>query len=540
MLERLAVDDTPDMSRRARTHLVTILFTDIVGSSEIAVEVGDRRWKALLEAHHAIVRRALRRHGGKELDTAGDGFFAVFDRQAEAIRCAVEIVEEVRAIGLEVRAGLHMGEAELIGGKVGGVAVHTGARVGAAGGPGEVVVSSVLHDLVPGAGIDFDDLGSRRFKGVPDEVRIWSVRSVNGVDLAEPLKAEEAAERRSRVPVPPSRRPALIAGAVAGIVVLAGLVAFLVVSGEKPKAQDSTIAPIQPNTLLAIDPATMQIDRRYHLSGPPTELAYSQGRVWVIEKGLLEVLEPKSGKMWPPIGLGFEACSVAPSSEGVIVADCDHHRLYRVDSDAEVKKWVRVPRGRLIVPRETPSGLWVLSAFGPSDARLSNVDPKTGGVLGRIVIPDNDGTWQFAESEGFLWTFDNISGQVLRITPSTGAQDEIESLSLPISIVENGTWIWVADDGPNVTLQIDPTNGDVVDRPNAVGNLIATPDGVWALSLHTLTRINNEGEITGKIDLPYVDVGGGVRCGLLDHSSCANPGIFGAGEVWIGVRPEDV
>ena len=174
------------MSRRGRSKLVTILFTDIVGSSDIAVAVGDRRWKVLLEAHNRIVRQVLRRHGGKELDTAGDGFFAVFDRQAEAIRCAVEIVEGVREIGLEVRAGLHVGEAELIGGKVGGVAVHTGARVGAIGGPGEIVVSSVLRDLVPGAGIDFQDLGDRRLKGVPEEVRLWAVRSVNGVDLARP------------------------------------------------------------------------------------------------------------------------------------------------------------------------------------------------------------------------------------------------------------------------------------------------------------------------------------------------------------------
>jgi class 3 adenylate cyclase len=107
------MDETPAVAPRRQAQLATVLFTHIVGSSEIAVEVGDRRWKALLEAHNAIVRRALRRHGGRELDTAGEGFFAVFDRQAEAIRCAVEIVEGVRTVGLEVRAGLHVGEAEM-------------------------------------------------------------------------------------------------------------------------------------------------------------------------------------------------------------------------------------------------------------------------------------------------------------------------------------------------------------------------------------------------------------------------------------------
>ena len=254
------------MSRRGRSKLVTILFTDIVGSSDIAVAVGDRRWKVLLEAHNRIVRQALRRHGGKELDTAGDGFFAVFDRQAESIRCAVEIVEGVREIGLEVRAGLHVGEAELIGGKVGGVAVHTGARVGAIGGPGEIVVSSVLRDLVPGAGIDFQDLGDRRLKGVPEEVRLWGVRSVNGVDLARPLDPSEAAERWERVPVPSSTRTARVVGAVVGLSVVVGLIVFLVLAPEEPTAE-APIVPIQPNTLIRIDPASMEIDARYELSG---------------------------------------------------------------------------------------------------------------------------------------------------------------------------------------------------------------------------------------------------------------------------------
>jgi len=519
------------MSRRGRSQLVTILFTDIVGSSEIAVAVGDRRWKALLEAHNRIVRRALRRHGGKELDTAGDGFFAVFDRQAESIRCAVEIVEGVREIGLEVRAGLHVGEAELIGGKVGGVAVHTGARVGAVGGAGEVVVSSVLRDLVPGAGIDFQDLGDHRLKGVPEEVRLWSVRSVNGVDVARPIEPSEAAERWERVPVRSSRRTARLVGAAVGLAVVVGLVAFLAMAQEKPTGEAPIVPPIQPSTLIRIDPASMRIEARYQLSGDPLDIEYSRGRVWILEQGILEVLTPGTSPL-ERTGLGFNPCSLAPTDRGVIVADCEEHELYRVDADLSVTRWTDVPAsGELVQPVETSGGLWVLVSFGRSDDRVYHIEPSTGEVLGTTILPDStEGvSWDLTEAGGFLWTFNNKTGAVLRIAPSTGDVTEVESVSEPTAIASNGDWVWLADWGPDKTLQIDPSNGDVIDRPETAGNLIATEDGVWALKLQVLTRVSNEGEITGRIELPYADDG-----------SWFNQGTYGDGAVWIGVRPQEV
>ena len=205
-----------------------------------------------------------------------NGFFAVFDRQAEAIRCAVEIVEGVREIGLEVRAGLHVGEAELIGGKVGGVAVHTGAgrRDRRAGRIRRLLCP---ESLVPGAGIDFQDLGDRRLKGVPEEVRLWAVRSVKGVDLAQPLEPAEAAERWESVPVRLSTRTARVVGAVVGLSVVAGLIGFLVLAPDEP-APEAPIVPIQPNTLIRIDPASMEIDARYELSAVPKGVVFAAGR----------------------------------------------------------------------------------------------------------------------------------------------------------------------------------------------------------------------------------------------------------------------
>ena len=139
--------------------LATVLFTDIVGSTERTAELGDRQWSEVLETHHRIVREALARYRGGEVDTAGDGFLATFDGPARAIACAMAIVKDVAGIGLQVRAGLHTGECELVDGKVRGIAVHIGARVAALAGPNEVLVSQTVKDLVAGSGLKFQPRG---------------------------------------------------------------------------------------------------------------------------------------------------------------------------------------------------------------------------------------------------------------------------------------------------------------------------------------------------------------------------------------------
>jgi class 3 adenylate cyclase len=154
--------------------LATVMFTDVVGSTERARELGDRRWRDLLERHNEIVRRDLERFRGVEIDTAGDGFFATFDGPARAIRCARSIVENVRGVGLDVRSGLHTGECELGAGSVRGIAVHTGARVASLASPGEVLVSSTVKDLVAGSGIEFTDRGVHELKGIPGEWRLYA------------------------------------------------------------------------------------------------------------------------------------------------------------------------------------------------------------------------------------------------------------------------------------------------------------------------------------------------------------------------------
>jgi class 3 adenylate cyclase len=159
----------------AHRVLTTVLFTDIVESTQLAARLGDRSWRDLLERHHATVRYQLRRFAGVEVDTAGDGFLATFDGPGRAVRCALAIVDSAADQGVTIRAGIHTGECELVGGKVAGMAVHIGARVAATATPGEILLSSTVKDLLAGSGIGFADRGTHLLKGVDDEWRLFTV-----------------------------------------------------------------------------------------------------------------------------------------------------------------------------------------------------------------------------------------------------------------------------------------------------------------------------------------------------------------------------
>jgi class 3 adenylate cyclase len=158
--------------------LATVLFTDIVGSTEWAASLGDKAWRDVLEQHHASVRRELERFRGQEITSTGDGFLATFDGPARAVRCAVAIRDRLRESGLEVRAGVHTGECERMGDNIGGLAVHIGSRVAGLAGPGEVLASSTVKDLVAGSGIVFEDRGAHLLKGIPGEWRVFQVAGV--------------------------------------------------------------------------------------------------------------------------------------------------------------------------------------------------------------------------------------------------------------------------------------------------------------------------------------------------------------------------
>jgi class 3 adenylate cyclase len=155
--------------------LATVMFTDIVDSTRRAAELGDRNWRALLDRHHGAVRQQLSRFRGQQIKNLGDGVLATFDGPARGVRCACAIVDAVRSLGIQVRAGLHAGECEMLGDDVGGIAVHIGSRVAALAGAEEVLVSSTVKDLVAGSGLRFGDRGKQSLKGIPGEWHLFAV-----------------------------------------------------------------------------------------------------------------------------------------------------------------------------------------------------------------------------------------------------------------------------------------------------------------------------------------------------------------------------
>ena len=173
-VRRFVADVRADEDESTNRVLATVLFTDIVDSTAQAAALGDRRWRDVREQHDRVVRGHLARHRGREVKTMGDGFLALFDGPARAIRCAQGICSSVSTLGIDVRTGLHTGEVELDGSDVAGMAVALGARVGALAGPREVLVSSTVKDLVVGSGIVFDDRGTHALKGIPDEWHLYA------------------------------------------------------------------------------------------------------------------------------------------------------------------------------------------------------------------------------------------------------------------------------------------------------------------------------------------------------------------------------
>jgi class 3 adenylate cyclase len=307
--------------RRELSVLVTVLFTDIVGSTEIAAELGDRRWRDLVGRHHAIVRRELKRFRGRELDTAGDGFFARFERPADAIRCACAVSDEVRELGIEIRAGIHVGEAEVFEHKVGGIAVNVAARVMGVAEGGEVLVSSTLRDAVAGSGFAFADHGTHRLKGIEGEWRLFEVTSVDGERRSLPLSEEEARSRRGFSEAVPARgHRGLIVGAAVLVVALIG--GGIALSGEDNHAHTKIIETPPYRALLTKVPPAFRTTCRVAAVAPSKALASVECHptemydVTYSSFGSLEAMQAPFEGFASPADLTNLDCSREPSARG--------------------------------------------------------------------------------------------------------------------------------------------------------------------------------------------------------------------------------
>jgi class 3 adenylate cyclase len=475
-----------------RSKLVTVMFTDIVSSTDIAGEMGDRRWRELIARHHRIVRSELRRFGGREIDTAGDGFFAAFDRPAEAVRCACSIVQAVRTLGIEVRAGVHVGEAEVMGKGLGGMAVHTGARIAALGGPGEVLVSGTLRDLVPGATFGFADRGVRQLKGVREAPRVLAVTEVDETPVAPPVDGHEAAARRQAIAPPPAyrRHPVWIVGLVA--VLALGVVAFVVAGREEPRPPAAALR----DAAVLVDPEGGRVRTTVPLPPGATrhlseevQVAVGEGAAWIVNGFCVCRVDPETHEVGQPqvafpaqLSLGHRGVWVATldgkvvpvnagtleTSEPISFPRSGFHvsvtttddavwagigsTLYRIDP---VREQVLSDPVELLHPVDDVVGMgrdvWVVDQLGRTLYRYGPDGEQIGSVT--LQVSPND---VVAGPDGSLWVLNRSGGTVTRVGVEGELGQPIRVASDAADLAVGPEGVWVADDDAGTIQRIDP------------------------------------------------------------------------------------
>ena len=403
------------MSRAAPSRrLATILFLDIVGSTQIAVELGDRRWRELLGRFREVVRGELKRHHGHEEDTAGDGFFATFAQPAQALRAAVAIVRGVQEIGLDVRCGLHFGECETIDGRLGGIAVHIGARIMALGGAADVFVTSTVRDLVAGGDTQWEDRGSHELKGVPGSWQVWRLEKLDVSALPTPLDPARASSvRESQRPAAARKRRRLrvVIAAVAGLAAVLGLV-VAVVAFATGHLFAAPAAP--PVNLLKIDPNTNSITLRQSDSYTDEHLPDA---LWIV-----------NGALWQGVNKGTDGF------EGFVRRDIQTGVVQQKFALHTEPSAVAIGFG----------SIWLSGLQGPDS--IQQWDPVSGRVLKTFTVngdivsmdPGTDALWVLG-ADGTLFKVDPVTRTVIKTYDS--------KTDKPGVVVALGDKIWVCDCG---------------------------------------------------------------------------------------------
>ncbi len=507
--------------------LATVLFTDIVGSTELAVELGDEKWKQVLATHHGVVRKGLKRYAGREIDTAGDGFFASFNRPADAIRCAADVVDQLRAVGIQIRAGVHMGEVEQLGGKdrkLGGIAVHIGARVASKAGASEILVSSTVHDLVAGSDIRFTDRGSYDLKGVPGEWRLFAIdRELAGEVPPRPIIEAPAAKAARRRTIPAT------AIGVAGLVmaIAAVVVVILVTRG----GSSNVVAVPGPNTISRIDADANRFAGTTSVGSVPTNVAAGDEAIWLLNSSDQTVarIDPDTGDVvesravgGPPTGLAVGAGSAWVTTQFGQTSGGSGAVLRFDPNSPGVSKVIEVGNGVSGVAFGEGS-VWATNAVRNT---LVRIDPDTSQVAQTITV--GKAPEAVVAGGGDVWVANTLDRSVWRIDPATGTVASKISLgSPPSALALTGDTLWVASQTANTVTRIDVRSGTTVAtvrvgaQPAAIA---AGAGGVWVSSAagHAVERID---AATNKVVLR-----------LPVRGSPAGVVIVGD-EVWVAVQP---
>jgi class 3 adenylate cyclase/streptogramin lyase len=510
--------------------LATVLFTDIVGSTRLAVELGDRRWRDLLGRHNAFVRRALKRHGGREIDTAGDGFFAAFEQPGPAIRCATDLVGALHEMGIEIRGGIHMGEVQVMGPKVGGIAVHIASRVISLAGEGEVLVSSTVRDVMAGSDFAFEDRGVHELKGVPGHWRLYAVAT----------KPEPQAEER---PAPPSidekeegrpRRIGVIAGATALAIAAA---AILLTRGMSPEA----FSPA-PNTVVRIDPRTGRVVDGATLGGTPISMTFGTGSVWILTLGGpgLQRMDPKTLRPQPfspqaianptDVAVGAGYVWVTSSSNGTLSrVDPSSGKVDSFDVGVGVEDVTSSDLNPRLVGDFIPPSTWVVNSVKGSVARVEPLLERFNESSAIIDLPGATRPGGIAVGGGFAWVADTSGSSVFQIRTTTNkvlrAAIRIDR-GQPEQVVFGEDYVWVTNTLDDSVTRIDPqtnvtrTIARVGDGPTAVA---AGQGAVWVAN-------SLDGTIA-KIDAETATVVGRIKVGFSPSAI-----VVGAGSLWVTLR----
>jgi class 3 adenylate cyclase/streptogramin lyase len=473
------------MQRRSGGRgLGAVLFTDIVGSTAIAAEMGNTRWSELVARHHRIVRRAVSRFGGHEVDTAGDGFFVSFERPADAIRAAVEASEAVRELGIEIRAGVGFGELEAVSGKPGGLVVNAAARVMAVAGPGEVLVPASLRDLVLGAGVTFAEHGVHQFKGIEGDFHLFKVMGVDGEALALPLEADEAVERRREIFPAGRRRGPLIAGLAAGVLaVIIGASILLFGPSDKSPGEVGSLQ----NAVARIDAESGKILSTIDLDRDPAlgqfinhPLAAGEGGVWVLEPPQLLHVDPIYEQVRSDqIAVGVTERADVGAGLGAVWVLGGQFTVYRVDpATDEVEPFLDMGASQ-----KAPSSISIADAIwaGFPDGTVIRVDPSTGA---RDQVDIGHPVDRLAATRKTVWVVDLLAGEVIRIDQ---ASLRASGRPIPVSgsvdqIVAGGDSLWILDRQAGAVTVIDATTG-AIRGPVRVGDsptdIALGLDSVW-------------------------------------------------------------
>jgi YVTN family beta-propeller protein len=474
-----------------------VLFTDMIDSTAIAEELGDRRWKALVDAHHTIVRRALKRFGGSELDTAGDGFFASFKEPASAIACACAAAEAVRELGVEIRAGIHFGECERIGKKLGGITVVIGARIMALGGAGDVLVSSTAAELSRGAGFGFQDRGMHRLKGVEDEWRVVAATEVDGEPRDLPLAPADARERRERItPEAPRGRRVVAVAALAALALVASAIVVPRIRGEGETS-------LRPDSVGAFDGWSGKLLGTVLVGSRPSAVAGTEDAIWVANAASNNVMriDRSSRSVVDTIPVGRNPEAIVAGADAIWVANTDDRSVTRIDPTTGAAQTIAVGGGPLALAATTDA-IWVANAIDGTVQRIDALTQDVGepirlGGSPSALATDGASVLVTNETDGSIVTIDAASG-------TESGSSRVGAGPSDVAVSPDGAWVTNQADGTISYVPLDTSHGPTT---NAVGvdpsSVAVTGDLRWASSGSdgTLWQLTADGRVARTVDV---------------------------------------